>query len=156
MLIENLNSFHTSETTKNESKDTRILVKEAIDRIINKKPIIIAKEAKLNFKNIAKEAQISSSTLYQEFGDVMTYVASLKKQNSQESERITVHANYARKLCLKAIERIINGKATLLPHNSKLNVLNVAKESGIADSYIFTALPDIVEKISILKNEIII
>lgn len=154
MLIENLNSFHTSETTKIESKDTRILVKEAIDRIINKKPIIIAKEAKLNFKNIAKEAQISSSTLYQEFGDVMTYVASLKKQNSQESERITVHANYARKLCLKAIERIINGKATLLPHNSKLNVLNVAKESGIADSYIFTALPDIVEKISILKTEI--
>ena len=139
-----------NEDIKVEHKNIRKQAIEAIDRIKNGNPIVISKNAKLIFKNIAKEANVSPTELHREFRDVMLYVNSLK---APKNESITNHANHARRCCLDAIERFKSGKTKNVSHNAKISVLGVAKEAEVNDSYIYQFLPDVVEKIIEVQSQ---
>ena len=139
-----------NEDIKVEHKNIRKQAIEAIDRIKNGNPIVISKNAKLIFKNIAKEANVSPTELHREFRDVMLYVNSLK---APKNESITNHANHVRKCCLDAIERFKSGKTKNVSHNAKISVLGVAKEAEVNDSYIYQFLPDVIEKIIEVQSQ---
>lgn len=126
--------------------DTRKLVIEAIDRIVTGSPTRIQSKSKLIFKNIAKEAGISSTVLHREFRDVMNYVEAVKRKGT--SHQTTIHAINARKRCFDAIERFVNKVPCIIPKTAKLNTANVAKEAEVDDSYIYQALPDVLNKIA--------
>ena len=93
---------------------------EAIDRIIAGAPIRVQPTSKLVFKNIAKEAGISSTVLYRDFRDVMSYVKAIKIKGN--SDRINVHDISSRKRCFDAIERIMNKTPHIVSKSAKLNV----------------------------------
>lgn len=119
---------------------------EAIDRIIAGAPIRVQPKSKLVFKNIAKEAGISSTVLYRDFRDVMSYVKAIKIKGN--SDRINVHDISSRKRCFDAIERIMNKTPHIVSKSAKLNVASVAKEAKVEDLYIYQSLPDVLKKIT--------
>jgi integrase len=131
--------------------DTRKLAIEAIDRIMMGCPTKIEPKSRLIFKNIAKEAGISSTVLHREFRDVMSYVEVVKRKGT--SHRTTVHAIDARKRCFDAIERIVNKAPYIISKVAKLNTANVAKEAEVDDSYIYQALPDVLIEIAKQQSE---
>ena len=131
---------------ENNHKNIQKLVIDAVNRIMDGNPIRIKREARLIFKNIAKEAGISTTELYRHFGEVMTYVATLKEKNTKGI--YTLHAKDTREKCLNAIDRIIRKEPIIIHYNAKLNVRNVAREAGIDDSYIYRAFPDIVREVA--------
>ncbi|WP_150149118.1 hypothetical protein [Candidatus Enterovibrio altilux] len=131
--------------------DTRKLAIEAIDRIMMGCPTKIEHKSRLIFKNIAKEADISSTVLHREFRDIMSCVEVVKRKST--SHRTTVHAIDARKRCLDAIERIVNKATYIISNLTKLNTVNVAKEAGIDNSYIYQTLPDALKEIAKQQTE---
>lgn len=126
--------------------DVHKLVIEAIDRIIAGDPIRIKPTSKLIFKNIAKEASISSTVLHREFRDVISYVEALQRKGN--SELTNVPDINARKRCFEAIERITNKTSSSLPKSAKLNIQNIAKEAMIDELYIYQSLPEVLKEIA--------
>jgi integrase/AraC-like DNA-binding protein len=135
----------------NPSDSVRKLAIEAVERMLTGEPVRVAKESKLVFKNVAKEAGISSTVLHREFGDVMGYVESRKR--SGKAPRSTIHAIDARKKCFEAIRRIVGKEPLVISKSAKLNVKNVGREADVNDSYIYRALPDVLEEIAKQQSE---
>lgn len=142
-------ALNAKESTPSES--VRKLAIEAVERMLTGEPIRVAKESKLVFKNVAKEAGISSTLLHREFRDVMSYVEARKR--SGKAPRSTTHAIDARKKCIEAINRIVSKKPFVISKSAKLNVKNVGREAGVDDSYIYQALPDVLEEITKQQSE---
>ncbi|WP_150137265.1 hypothetical protein [Candidatus Enterovibrio altilux] len=69
------------------------------------------------------------------------------------SHRTTVHAIDARKRCFDAIERIVNKATYIISNSAKLNTVNVAKEAGVDDAYIYQALPNVLKEIAKQQTE---
>lgn len=127
----------------------RVKAIKAVHRIINGTQERVEKKVKFTFKSIAKEAQISPTELLEGFSEVMDYVQSIKQQ---PESRVTPHAVNARNRCNEAIDRILDGNPLTISKSANLNVANVAKEANIDDSYIYQALPDILNRVHELKK----
>lgn len=129
-----------------DGESVRVMAIKAVHRLLKGAPERVPSNSRPTFKNIAKEAGISSTKLHEGFREVTVYVESLKRKDTKN--RVTPHVIEARRQCNEAIERIVSGEPSRISRNAKLSVINVSRESGVDDSYIYQALPDVLERVA--------
>lgn len=122
-------------TTQTKGNLTRQSIKQALLRIQNNRPKLIAKERKISIASVAEEAGVSRATIYNNYPDIAERIRELNNttNNIQRDEK------YQASLRIESTNRMLRAEiqklnlqlaklasinACILIENTRLNALN--------------------------------